>query len=91
MFFHVLRHLEHSFPPREKLTFFTDSRGVQNSKKFDFNCVEWFFPLQSMPGVSTKNFRPLNQLEDPALAPYIIQRKFQNIQRKILKVSILIF
>ena len=44
-----------------------------------------------MPGVSTKNFRPLDKLEDPALASYIIQRKFQNIQRKILKVSILIF
>ena len=44
-------------------------RGVQNSKKFDFNWVEWFFPLLSMPGVSMKNFRPLDQLEDPALAP----------------------
>ena len=53
--------------------------------------MEWFFPLHSMPGVSTKNFRPLDQLEDPALAPYIIQRKFQNIQRKISKVSILNF
>ena len=67
------------------------SRGVQKSKKLDFNWVEWFFPLHSMPGVSTKNFRPLDQLEDPALAPYIIQRKFQNIQRKISKVSILNF
>ena len=66
-------------------------RGVQKSKKLDFNWVEYFFPLHSMPGVSTKKFRPLDQLEDPALAPYIIQRKFQNIQRKILKVSILIF
>ena len=68
-----------------------DSRGVQKSKKFYFNCVELFFPLYSISGVSTNHFRPLDRLEDPALAPKIIQRKFQNIQRKILKVSILIF
>ena len=43
------------------------SRGVQKTKKLDFNWVEWFFPLHRMPGVTTKNFRPLNQLEDPAL------------------------
>ena len=44
------------------------SRGVQKIKKLDFNRVEWFFPLHRMPGVTTKNFRPLDQLEDPALS-----------------------
>ena len=43
-------------------------RGVQKTKKLDFNRVEWFFPLHRMPGVTTKNFRPLDQLEDPALS-----------------------
>ena len=66
-------------------------RDVQKSKRFDFNCVEWFFPLHSMPGISTENFKPLDQLEDHALAPKIIQRKSQNVQRKILIVSILKF
>ena len=45
-----------------------ESRGVQKTKKLDFNWVEWFFPLHRMPGVTTKNFRPLDQLEDPALS-----------------------
>ena len=44
------------------------SRGAQKTKKLDFNRVEWFFPLHRMPGVTTKNFRPLDQLEDPALS-----------------------
>ena len=44
------------------------SRGVQKTKKLDFNWVECFFPLHRMPGVTTKNFRPLDQLEDPALS-----------------------
>ena len=43
-------------------------RGVQKTKKLDFNRAEWFFPLHRMPGVTTKNFRPLDQLEDPALS-----------------------
>ena len=43
------------------------TRGVQKTKMLEFNWVEWFFSLHRMLGVTTKNFRPLDQLEDPAL------------------------
>ena len=44
------------------------TRGVRKTKELDFNRVELFFPLHRMPEVTTKNFRPLDQLEDPALS-----------------------
>ena len=44
-----------------------------------------------MSGFTKKNFSSLHLIFHPPLGPYIIQRKFHKIQRKILKVSILKF
>ena len=40
-----------------------------------------------MSGFTTKNFSSLAYLEVLPLEPFIIQRKFRKIQRKILKVT----
>ena len=65
--------------------------GGQKSKKLESELADCFFPLYCVSGVTKKNFSSLPLSFDPPLAPYIIQRKFQKIQRKILKVSILKF
>ena len=62
-------------------------RGVQKNKKFDSELALWFFPLYWVSGFTTKNFSSLAYLEVLPLEPFIIQRKFRKIQRKILKVT----
>ena len=62
-------------------------RGGQKSKKLEFEWADCFFPLHCVSGVTKKNFSSLALIFHPPLAPYIIQRKFQKIHGKILKVS----
>ena len=66
-------------------------RGGQKSKKLETELADTIFPLHLMSGLTKKNFSSLPSIFHPPLAPYIIQRIFQKIQRKISKVSILIF
>ena len=66
-------------------------RGGQKSKKLESELADCFFPLYCVSGVTKKNFSSLPLSFDPPLAPYIIQRKFQKIQRKMSKVRILKF
>ena len=66
-------------------------RGGRKTKKLDSELAQCFFPLFCVSGVTKKNLSFLPLIFHPPLAPYIIHRKFQKIQRKILKVSILKF
>ena len=63
-------------------------RGGQKSKKLESELADTFFPLHLMSGVTKKIFSSLPLIFPPPLAPYIIQRKLEKIQRKIVKVSI---
>ena len=67
------------------------SRGGSKSKKLESELADTFFPLHLMSGVTNKNLSFLPLIFHPPLAPYIIQRKFEKIQRKILNISILRF
>ena len=68
-----------------------EGRGGRKNKKLDTELAHWFFPLYWVSGFTRKNFSSLAYLEALPLGPFIIQRKFRKIQRKILKVSILKF
>ena len=52
-------------------------RGVQKIKMLDSKLAPQFFPLHGISGVTTKNFSPLDQPEQPPLATPIFIRGHQ--------------
>ena len=52
------------------------TRGVQKSKKLEFEWADCFFPLHCVSGLTKNIFSFLAIIFHPPLATYIIQRKF---------------
>ena len=60
-------------------------RGVQKSKKLEFEWADCFFPLHCVSGLTKKNSSVLAIIFHPPLATYIIQRKFKKYKGKYEK------
>ena len=64
------------------------NREVQKNQKLEFELADSGFPLHYIMGVTTKNFRPIGQLEGLPLAPPFQdfdfkKRKLQNFKMAI--------
>ena len=60
------------------------SREVKKNQKLEFELADSGFPLHYIMGVTTKNFRPIGQLEGLPLAP---PPPISTLTLKILKVK----
>ena len=61
------------------------NREVQKNQKLEFELADSGFPLHYIMGVTTKNFRPIGQLEGLPLAPP--SPPISTLTLKILKVK----